>query len=322
MNESFYTILEVSDTATIDEIKKSYRRLSMLYHPDKNKNNPDATAKFQKISEAYETLGDTEKKSQYDMSRNNPFIRMMNNNGNPGNPIDDLFANLFGQGFGPGINVTHFGPGGGPFGPGGGPFGPNIRIFQNGVPVNPQGFVNGMQKPTPIIKHINVPIDRILTGTTVPLEIERWIIEDGNKIFETETMYINVPKGIDDGELILLKDKGNGIREDCKGDIKVFVKIENNTDFKRSGLDLIYEKSITIKEALCGFSFDLKYITGKIYTINNQSGNIITDGYRKPINGMGFVRDGHTGNLVIIFNIKYPEKLTNEVVEQLRKIDF
>ena len=52
MNDSFYTILEVPETATLDEIKKSYRRLSMLYHPDKNKNNPDATAKFQKISEA------------------------------------------------------------------------------------------------------------------------------------------------------------------------------------------------------------------------------------------------------------------------------
>ena len=319
MNDSFYNILEVPETATIDEIKKSYRRLSMLYHPDKNKNNPDTTAKFQKISEAYETLGDAEKKSQYDMSRNNPFIKMMN---------DDLFANFFGQGggpfgqgtpFGQGINVTHFGPGSSPFGQG---FNPNIRIFHNGVQVNPQGFVNGMQKPTPIIKHINVPIDKILTGTTIPLEIERWIVEEGNKIFENETVYITVPKGIDDGELILLREKGNVMRDDCKGDIKVFVKIENNTDFKRSGLDLIYEKNITVKEALCGFTFELKYITGKTYTINNQAGNIITDGYRKTIPGMGFVRDGHTGNLVIIFNVKYPEKLTNDVIEQLKNIDF
>jgi DnaJ-class molecular chaperone len=330
MSESFYNILEVPDTATIDEIKKAYRRLSMLYHPDKNKNNSDATAKFQKISEAYETLGDIEKKNQYDMSRNNPFMRMMNNS-NSGNPIDEIFANLFSQGtpfgqggpfgqgapFGPGINVAHFGQGipssqGTPF----------VRIFHNGVQVNPQGFVNSMQKPTPIIKHINVPIDKILTGTTIPLEIERWLIEDGNKMFENETVYITVPKGIDDGELILLREKGNIIREDCKGDIKIFVKIENNTDFKRSGLDLIYEKNITVKEALCGFSFELKYITGKTYTINNQAGNIITDGHRKIIPNMGFVRDGHTGNLVIIFNVKYPEKLTNDVVEKLKQIDF
>ena len=324
MNENFYDILEVPETASIDEIKKSYRRLSMLYHPDKNRNNPEATAKFQKISEAYETIGDPEKKNQYDMSRNNPFIRMMN--GNPGqNPIDELFSNLFGtpfgQGtsFGTGINVAHFGPGGTPFGQG---FGPSIRIFQNGVPVNPQGFVNGMQKPTPIIKTIVVPIDKILTGTTVPLEIERWIIEESNKVFENETIYVTVPKGMDDGEIILLKDKGNMIRDDCRGDIKLFVKIENNTDFKRSGLDLIFEKDITVKEALCGFSFELKYITGKVYTINNQSGNIINNGYRKTIPNMGFVREGHTGNLIIIFNVKYPEKLTNDIIDQLKNIDF
>lgn len=48
MSDSFYNILEVSESAPIEEIKKSYRRLSMLYHPDKNKNNPEATAKFQK----------------------------------------------------------------------------------------------------------------------------------------------------------------------------------------------------------------------------------------------------------------------------------
>ena len=66
MSENFYDILELPDTSGLDEIKKAYRRLSMIYHPDKNKNNPEATAKFQKISEAYETLGDVEKKKEYD----------------------------------------------------------------------------------------------------------------------------------------------------------------------------------------------------------------------------------------------------------------
>ena len=179
-----------------------------------------------------------------------------------------------------------------------------------------------MQKPTPIIKNIVIPIDKILTGTTIPLEIERWIIEDGNKVFENETLYVTVPKGIDDGEIIVLRDKGNILREDCKGDIKLFIKIENATEFKRSGLDLIFEKIITVKEALCGFSFDLKYITGKTYTINNQSGNIISNGYRKVIPNMGFSRDQHIGNLVIIFNVKFPEKLSTETLDELKKIDF
>lgn len=318
MSDNLYEILEVSETASIDEIKKSYRRLSMMYHPDKNKNNPDATAKFQKISEAYETLGDIEKKKEYDAMRNNPFMKMMNgqHGGPPGqNPMEDLFANLFGGM--PFAHMPSFGPGQGPP-----PFGANIRVFHNGIPVNPQGFAQGLQKPTPIIKNLVVPIDKILTGTTIPVDIERWIIQDGNKVFENETVYVTVPKGIDEGEIVILRERGNVARDDCKGDIKLFIKIENDTEFKRSGLDLIYEKSISVKEALCGFTFELKYITGKVYTINNNSGNIISHGYRKIIPNMGFTREQHSGNLIIIFNVKFPEKLTEETMDQLKKIDF
>jgi len=315
MGENFYEILEMLETANLDEIKKSYRRLSMLYHPDRNNNNPDSTAKFQKISEAYETLGDQDKKNEYDMTRNNPFIKMMNSQGMNGqgmncqgmngrgtNPVDDIFSSLFGMPFGQGS-----------------PFGQNIRVFHNGVQVNQPIF---LQKPTSINKKIVVPINKILTGTIIPIDVERWLIHDGHKIFENETIYVTIPKGIDDGEIVILKEKGNISRDDCKGDIKIIIKIENNTEFKRSGLDLIYVKIITLKEALCGFTFELKFITDKIYTINNSSGNIISSGYKKIIPNMGFSREQHIGNLIIMFDIKFPDKLSEEVIVQLKQIDF
>lgn len=319
MSDSYYEILEIPETASLDDIKKSYRRLSMMYHPDKNRNNPESTSKFQKISEAYETLSDATKKNEYDMMRNNPFAKIMgmgmgpmgmnmgpmgmgmrfNANTNE-NPIDDLFSNLFGMPFNSG--------------------GPNIRIFHNGQPVN----MNHPQKPPPIVKNISIPMEKILTENTVPIDIERWIFENGNKVFENETIYVTIPKGADDGEIIMLKDKGNVLNENCKGDIKLFIKVENNTDFKRSGLDLIYEKTITVKEALCGFAFELKYLTGKVYTINNNSGNIICDKYQKVIPNMGFSRDNikNSGNLIILFHVKFPEKLTEETMNQLKNIDF
>jgi DnaJ family protein B protein 4 len=318
---SFYSILEVPETASADDIKKSYRRLSMLHHPDKNGNSQESKEKIQKINEAYEVLGDTEKKKEYDMTQNNPFLKMMGQGFNPNmnmnsgmNPVDELFSSIFGMPFmnaGVGPDISFMG-------------GPNVRVFHNGRPV--QGFGQGInpafQKPAPIVQNINVPIDKILTGTTIPVDIERWIMENGIKILEHETVYVTVPKGIDEGEIIMLKDKGNIMSETNKGDIKIFVKIENNTEFKRSGLDLILEKTITVKEALCGFSFELKYITGKVYTITNNSGNIISHGYRKIIPNMGLSRDNHTGNLLIIFDVKFPEKLPEEILASLKEIPF
>ena len=322
---SYYKLLEIPETSDVDIIKKAYRRLSMIYHPDKNGNSQESTEKFQKISEAYEVLGDPEKKREYDMMQNNPFFKMMNpgsmNHGsmNHGsmNPVDEILSNIFGLPF-MGMNM------------GQGPdiqFSPNIRVFQNGRPMthninnpftNPNPFTFA-QKPPPIIINIIVSIDKILTGTTIPVEIERWLIENGIKMVEHETLYIDVPKGVDEGEIIIIKDKGNSAGENNKGDIKIFVKIENTTEFKRNGLDLILEKTITLKEALCGFSFELKYISGKVYTITNNSGNIISHGYRKIIPNMGLTRDEHIGNLVIYFNVKFPENLTEEVLSVLQK---
>lgn len=309
---TFYDILEVPENATTEEIKKSYRKLSLKYHPDKNK-DPETVGKFQKITEAYETLGDTEKRQQYDMTRNNPFHKAMNMNmggfGQNGHfdPMEEMFSNLFGMHFG---SMPHQGM----------PFGmPHVQIFKNGVPVN---MSHGLQKPTPIIKEVLINMEQVLTGATIPIDIQRWIVDNGTKTFENETIYINIPKGIDDNEILILSDKGNISAPNCVGDIKLYIKISNTTELKRQGLDLIYEKKITLKEALCGFSFDIKYINGKNYTINNNSGNIIPPGYRKVIPNMGLTRDQHTGNLIIIFDVEFPVKLKEETIQKLKDMSF
>jgi DnaJ-class molecular chaperone len=240
--ESFYKILGVSEKASQEEIKKAYRSLSLKYHPDKNPGNPDASSKFQKISEAYETIGDAEKRNEYDMIGKNPFSQMgMGMNGMPGfahhmnggqfENIDELFQNIFGS------------MGGHQFMGGFGGMGPNVQVFRNGVPINMQS----MQKPPPIIQTITINMEQVLSGTNVPVEVERWILENTNKTFEKETIYVSIPPGIDDNELIMLKNKGNIINENCKGDVKLFIKIENNTEFKRNGLDLIIERKISLK---------------------------------------------------------------------------
>jgi molecular chaperone DnaJ/curved DNA-binding protein len=324
MSDNFYKVLGVDEKASKEDIKKSYRTLQMKYHPDRNNNSQDANIMTQKLNEAYETLGDDEKREEYDMTRNNPFAKGMDV------PMDDIINMMFGgMGGFPGMQMGGF-PGmqmgGFPGMPGmqmrgqmgGLPPGTKIHFFQGGNPMNFQQ----MQKPTAILKNIVIKLSQVLTGANIPLEIERWIMEQGMKVFETETIYVTIPKGIDDGELILLKDKGNVLNETCKGDIKIFVKIENDSMFKRAGLDLVLEKSINLKDALCGFSFEITYINGKSYTLNNNAGNIIPHGFRKIIPNMGLERDQHKGNMVIEFNIQFPEKLSESVIASLKKIEF
>jgi DnaJ family protein A protein 2 len=322
--DNYYKILEIPETATQAEIKKAYRRLSLLHHPDKNAGKVDVSGKFQKINTAYETLGDEEKRMEYDDMQNNPF----GTNFQDCQGIDELLASLFFGGMGnmrgtQGIrvnmnqrssnmsNMSNMMNGQGAFMS----QMPGIKIFRH---VNPN--LEKIEKPSPIIKHVTITMSNVLNGATVPIDIERWIIENNNKIFENETLYVTIPKGVDENEIIILKDKGHVASHDCIGDVKIFIKIEQHDGFKRSGLDLIFDKNISLKESLCGFSFELKHLNDKTYTINNTIGNIIKPEYKKIIPNMGLERDGHKGNIIIFFHVIFPEKMETSVLEKLKEL--
>jgi DnaJ-class molecular chaperone len=103
--------------------------------------------------------------------------------------------------------------------------------------------------------------------------------------------------------------------------VKVNIKIKNEGVFVRNGLDLMYNKTITLKEALCGFSFDLKHINKKVFTFNNKiNTTIIKPGQKKVIPNLGMVRETHRGNLIVNFEILFPDTISNEDMEKLREI--
>ena len=301
MDKNYYDILGVSNNASHDEIKKAYRRLSLIHHPDKNVNHEDD--KFKELNEAYTILSDINNRKNYDNRNANGNISFDDLNIQHLNP-NDIFNMLFagGNGFSNMFNNASS----------------NIHILRNGIPVN---LSQTMQKPIPIIKNIDITLEEAYTGCTKCIEIERWIRNEvGNTKNEKETIYVLISKGVDDNEILLVPEKGNIISDTNKGDIKLFIKIINNTQLKRECLNLIYYKSLTFKESLCGFSFDLPFINNKILKINNTNGNVICNGYKKMVPNFGLERDGHIGSLIIEFSVIYPESLTPEQITSLNNI--
>lgn len=303
----YYKVLGVNENSSDDEIKKSYRKLSLKHHPDRGGNANE----FKKINEAYQTLGDPKKRQMYKMNRGNPFARF--NGREP--DMDPIFKMFFGGGI-PGMGMPGMPGMPGMSGMSGMPGMGHAQVFVNGRPVN----MNSLQKPTPIIKTITISLAQSFSGMTYPLQIERWIMINNMKKMEKEKIYVKIKKGVDSGEIIIIRNKGNLINETLKGDIKLFIKVENKSNFKREGLNLKFKKTITLKESLTGFKFDIKHINGKTYTINNDSGNIIPANYIKEIDNLGMSREEITGKLIIEFDIIFPETLTKDQIDKLKEI--
>lgn len=321
-----YDILGVSQDAGDMEIKKAYRALSLKYHPDRN-DTEEAKEKIQAINQAYEILGDKAKRNQYNMELQfgqgpggipgfgmggmpgfgmggMPFAHMQSMNDM--NDINNIFSMMFGQGMG-GM---------------GGPGGPEIRIFHGGMPGHGGHGMNFHQqmRPEPIQKTIQITIEQSFTGSTIPIEIERTIINGNMRRNETETVYINIPQGIDDNESVTVHDRGH-IINDNKGEVRIVFRVQNNTAFKRQALDLVYKQKISLKEALCGFSFEILHLNGKRLCLNNASNpTVIKPNFKKVVPNLGMTREGNTGNMIIDFEIEFPESLTKEQIESLTNL--
>jgi DnaJ-class molecular chaperone len=301
-----YEVLGVSNDANETEIKKAYRSLSLKYHPDRN-SSEEAISKIQQINEAYEILSDQGKRSHYDMELAGgggfsmggmPFAHM--NSMNEFNDINNIFNMMFGGGM---------------------QGGPNVRVFHGGGPginIRTEFFHNFNQRPEPISKQIQISMEQSFKGCNFTLDIERVVVENNARRTENETIHVSIPQGIDNDETIIIGDKGNVINGN-RGELRLNVKVVNNSDFQRNGLDLIYNKKISLKEALCGFVFEINHLNGKRLALNNMNNpTVIRPGFKRVVNGMGMNREHSVGNLIIEFEVEFPDSLTNEQIEGLR----
>ena len=293
---SHYEILGVNKDASEIEIKKAYRSASLKYHPDRN-SSKEAVTKIQEINEAYEILSDNDKKKEYDNElngvRTNPFQQMNTNLNTEFGDINSMFNMMFnGRPLHPGM--------------------PNVQVFRNGNSTTHVFTSNSNMGPPPIMtKNVEITFEQSYSGCSIPIEIERWVQQDNNKIPEVEQLMIQIPEGVNNNETILLKEIGNR-NQYGKGDVKLIIRINNTTDFKRQNLDLFCDKELSLKEALCGFSFEFIHINGKKLSINNNNPvTIIKDGQLQVFHELGMKQHGRIGNLIFTFRVKFPNELTD-----------
>ncbi|EAQ78829.1 DnaJ C-terminal domain-containing protein [Blastopirellula marina] len=300
MPEDLYKTLGVPRTSTAEEIQKAYRKLAQKYHPDLNPDDKKAHERFKEIQNAYDVLGDTEKRTKYDQfghgfeqmggGPQGGAWRRPGGAGGAGEEFD--FSDIFGGG-----------------GEASGGFSDIFRQFTGGA-----GGRRARSAPvrgSDLHHEVTVPFRTAVEGGEVLLSVRR-----GNSV---ETISAQIPAGIEDGKKIRLRGQGEpGPGGGPAGDILINVHIEPHRCFVRNGKNLEVKVPITLEEAALGGKIDVPTPHGTItLTVPPNS----SSGKRLRIRGQGVKpRSGEPGDLYAELQIKMPPQLDEQAQEMIREL--
>ncbi|KAK1776488.1 DnaJ domain-containing protein [Copromyces sp. CBS 386.78] len=333
-----YDQLGIQPTATQDEIKKAYRKAALKWHPDKNKDNPEASEKFKECSQAYEILSDPEKRKTYDQFGLEFILRggAPPTEGGGANP----FAGAGGAGGMPEGFASFFGGGGMPGGGGG------ARTFSYGFNFsNPEdlfrdafrdekmgggggmggmggmGFEDILFNAARVERPLPVSLEDLFNGTTKKMKIKRKTFDETGKRTTSDTVLeVPIKPGLKKGSKIRFKGVGDQ-EEGGQQDLVFIVEEKPHPLYTRDGNDLHHTVDLELKEALTGWKRTITTIDGKNLNIEKagptQPGS--TDVY--PGQGMPISKQpGQRGNFIIKYNVKFPTSLTTDQKQKLREI--
>jgi len=337
-DKDFYEILGVQKNASDDEIKKSYRKLAMKYHPDRNKDDKESERKFKEVSAAYEILKDSEKRSAYDQYGHDAFRQGGMGGGQGfgdfGGGFSDIFEEFFGGGFGG--QSRQRGP----------QRGNDLRY---NMLVSIQEAFNGKKSQIRIPSYEGCDLcsatgsaDKSgpstcstcggqgkVRSTQGFFSIERPCPTCGGEgssiknpclkcsgtgqVKKQKTISVTIPAGVDTGTRIRISGEGEpGQRGAGNGDLYIFVEVQKDKLFEREEENIFCQIPISITTAILGGDVEVPTIEGKKARLNIPPGTQSETQFRLKGKGMSILRQKRRGDMYVEANVEIPVNLNNK----------
>lgn len=347
----YYEVLEVSRSASVEEIKKAYRKKAIQYHPDKNPGDKEAEENFKESAEAYDVLGDEQKRRRYDQFGHAGLGGASGGGFGGGMSMEDIFSQ-FGDLFG-----GHFGSFGG-FGSSRGRSvqrGSDLRVK---VKLTLREIAAGVEKKIKVKKYVactkchgtgaedsesitscttckgsgfvtrvtNTILGQMQTQSTCQTcggsgkTITKKCAECNGEgiVRDEEVITLNIPAGVAEGMQLSMSGRGNAARRGgVNGDLLVVIEEEKHPELIRDENDLIYNLLLTVPQAVLGDSVEVPTVDGKVklkIDQGTQPGKVL----RLRNKGLPSVNNYGTGDLLVNVSVYIPEKLSASEKEKMQ----